>query len=133
MNILLFGKGGQVGWELQRSLSVLGTVTALDHDSTEHCGDFANPAGVAETVRALRPDVIVNAAAHTAVDKAESEADFARTLNATTPGAIAQEAAKLGAWLVHYSTDYVFDGSGTRPWVETDTPGPLSVYGATKW
>ena len=100
MNILLFGKGGQVGWELQRSLSVLGTVTALDFDSTEHCGDFANPAGVAETVRALRPDVIVNAAAHTAVDKAESEADFARTLNATTPGAIAQEAAKLGAWLV---------------------------------
>ncbi len=132
MNILLFGKGGQVGWELQRSLSVLGTVTALDHDSTEHCGDFANPAGVAETVRTLRPDVIVNAAAHTAVDKAESEADFARTLNATTPGAIAQEAAKLGAWLVHYSTDYVFDGSGSRPWVETDTPAPLSVYGRTK-
>ena len=132
MNILLFGKGGQVGWELQRSLSVLGTVTALDFDSTEHCGDFANPAGVAETVRALRPDVIVNAAAHTAVDKAESEADFARTLNATTPGAIAQEAAKLGAWLVHYSTDYVFDGSGNRPWVETDQPAPLSVYGRTK-
>lgn len=132
MNILLFGKGGQVGWELQRSLSVLGNVTALDHDSTDHCGDFANPAGVAETVRALRPDVIVNAAAHTAVDKAESEADFARTLNATTPGAIAQEAAKLGAWLVHYSTDYVFDGSGNRPWVEADTPAPLSVYGRTK-
>ena len=132
MNILLFGKGGQVGWELQRSLSVLGAVTALDHDSTEHCGDFANPAGVAETVRTLRPDVIVNAAAHTAVDKAESEADFARALNATTPGAIAQEAAKLGAWLVHYSTDYVFDGSGNRPWVETDRPAPLSVYGRTK-
>ena len=132
MNILLFGKGGQVGWELQRSLSVLGSVTALDFDSTEHCGDFANPAGVAETVRTLRPDVIVNAAAHTAVDKAESEADFARTLNAITPGAIAQEAAKLGAWMVHYSTDYVFDGSGSRPWVETDTPAPLSVYGRTK-
>ncbi|PJI99210.1 dTDP-4-dehydrorhamnose reductase [Acidovorax sp. 69] len=132
MNILLFGKGGQVGWELQRSLSVLGTVTALDFDSTEHCGDFSNPAGVVETVRTLRPDVIVNAAAHTAVDKAESEADFARTLNATTPGAIAQEAAKLGAWLVHYSTDYVFDGRGSRPWVETDTPAPLSVYGRTK-
>ena len=132
MNILLFGKGGQVGWELQRSLSVLGTVTALDFDSIEHCGDFSNPAGVVETVRALRPDVIVNAAAHTAVDKAESEAEFARTLNATTPGALAQEAAKLGAWLVHYSTDYVFDGSGSRPWVETDTPAPLSVYGRTK-
>ncbi len=132
MNILLFGKNGQVGWELQRSLSVLGTVTALDFDSTEHCGDFANPAGVAETVRALRPDVIVNAAAHTAVDKAESESEFARTLNATTPGAIAQEAAKLGAWLVHYSTDYVFDGSGSLPWMETDVPAPLSVYGRTK-
>ena len=132
MNILLFGKGGQVGWELQRSLSVLGTVTALDFDSTEHCGDFSNTADVVETVRALRPDVVVNAAAHTAVDKAESEADFARTLNATTPGAIAQEAAKLGAWVVHYSTDYVFDGSGSRPWVESDTPAPLSVYGRTK-
>ena len=132
MNILLFGKRGQVGWELQRSLSVLGDVTALDFDSTEHCGDFSNPAGVAETVRALRPDVIVNAAAHTAVDKAESEPDLARTLNATTPGAIAEEAAKLGSWLVHYSTDYVFDGSGSRPWLETDTPAPLSVYGRTK-
>jgi dTDP-4-dehydrorhamnose reductase len=132
MNILLFGKNGQVGWELQRSLSVLGTVTALDFDSADHCGDFANPAGVADTVRALRPDVIVNAAAHTAVDEAESEPEFARTLNATTPGAIAQEAAKLGAWLVHYSTDYVFDGSGERPWVETDTPAPLNVYGRTK-
>jgi len=132
MNILLFGKGGQVGWELQRSLSVLGAVTALDFDSTEHCGDFSNTAGVVETVRTLRPDVIVNAAAHTAVDKAESEAEFVRTLNATTPGAIAQEAARLGAWLVHYSTDYVFDGSGSRPWVETDAPAPLSVYGRTK-
>lgn len=132
MNILLFGKGGQVGWELQRSLAVLGHVTALDHDSTDHCGDFANPEGIAATVRALRPDVIVNAAAHTAVDKAESEPELARLLNATTPGVLAREAAALGAWLVHYSTDYVFDGSGTRPWVETDTPAPLSVYGRTK-
>ena len=132
MNILLFGKGGQVGWELQRSLSVLGQVTALDFDSTEHCGDFSNPAGLADTVRALRPDIIVNAAAHTAVDKAESEPDLARTLNATAPGVLAEEAARLGAWLVHYSTDYVFDGSGERPWVEDDAPAPLSVYGATK-
>ncbi len=132
MNILLFGKGGQVGWELQRSLSVLGQVTALDFDSQEHCGDFGNPAGIADTVRALRPDVIVNAAAHTAVDKAESEPDRARLLNATTPGVVAQEAARLGAWLAHYSTDYVFDGSGSRPWVETDAPAPLSVYGRTK-
>ena len=132
MNILLFGKGGQVGWELQRSLAVLGRVTALDHDSTDHCGDFANPEGIAATVRALKPDVIVNAAAHTAVDKAESEPELARLLNATTPGVLAREAAALGAWLVHYSTDYVFDGSGERPWVEDDAPAPLSVYGATK-
>ena len=97
MKILLLGKGGQVGWELQRSLAPLGELVALDFDSTEHCGDFANPEGVRETVRALRPDVIVNAAAHTAVDKAESESDFARTLNATTPGAVAQAAQELGA------------------------------------
>jgi len=132
MNILLLGKGGQVGWELQRSLAVLGNVTALDFDSQEHCGDFSNPAGVTDTVRDLRPDIIVNAAAHTAVDKAESEPDLARLLNATTPGVLAEEAARLGALLVHYSTDYVFDGNGTRPWVETDTPAPLSCYGRTK-
>ncbi len=132
MNILLLGSGGQVGWELQRSLAVLGRVTALDFDSREHCGDFSNPQGVAETVRALRPDVIVNSAAHTAVDKAEGEPERARLLNATTPGVLADEAARSGAWLIHYSTDYVFDGSGERPWVESDTPAPLSVYGATK-
>ncbi len=132
MKILLLGKGGQVGWELQRSLSPLGERIALDHDSTDYCGDFANLAGLAETVRAVRPDVIVNAAAHTAVDKAESEPELVRTLNALAPEVLAQEAAKLGAWLVHYSTDYVFDGSGDTPWIETDTPGPLSVYGATK-
>jgi len=132
MNILLLGKGGQVGWELQRSLAVLGAVTALDFDSQDHCGDFSNPEGVRAAVRALRPDVIVNAAAHTAVDKAESEPELARLLNAATPGVLAEEAARLGAWLVHYSTDYVFDGSGTRLWVEADAPAPLSVYGATK-
>ncbi len=132
MNILLLGKGGQVGWELQRSLAVLGQVTPLDCDSQEYCGDFSQPDGIRDTVRALRPDVIVNAAAHTAVDKAESEPEFARLLNATTPGVLAEEAARLGAWLVHYSTDYVFDGSGSRPWVETDAPAPLSCYGRTK-
>ncbi len=131
-HILLLGSGGQVGWELQRSLAVLGRVTALDHDSTEHCGDFRNPEGVRETVRALRPDVIVNAAAHTAVDKAEGEPELARLLNATTPGVLAEEAARSGAWLIHYSTDYVFDGSGSRPWTEADAPAPLSIYGATK-
>ena len=132
MNILLLGKGGQVGWELQRSLAPLGHLTALDYDSTEHCGDFSNLQGLADTVRVVRPDVIVNAAAHTAVDKAESEPALARTLNALAPGVLAQEATKLGAWLVHYSTDYVFDGSGSRPWTETDTPAPLNVYGQTK-
>jgi dTDP-4-dehydrorhamnose reductase len=132
MKILLFGKGGQVGWELQRSLSALGELVALDFDSTDHCGDFSNLPGLATTVRALQPDVIVNAAAHTAVDKAESEPELARTLNALAPGVLAQEAAKLGALLVHYSTDYVFDGSGSRPWTEADAPAPLSVYGRTK-
>ena len=130
--ILLLGSGGQVGWELQRSLAPLGRVTALDFDSHEHCGDFSNPQGVAETVRALRPQVIVNAAAHTAVDKAEGEPELARLLNATTPGVLAEEAARSGAWLIHYSTDYVFDGRGDKPWSEADTPAPLSVYGATK-
>ena len=132
MKILLFGKGGQVGWELQRSLAPLGELVALDFDSTDQCGDFTNLAGLAQTVRDVRPDVIVNAAAHTAVDKAESEPDLARTINALAPSVLAQEAAKIGALLVHYSTDYVFDGSGTRLWTETDTPGPLSVYGQTK-
>ena len=132
MKILLFGKGGQVGWELQRSLAPLGELVVLDFDSTDHCGDFSNLGGLAATVRALRPDVIVNAAAHTAVDKAESEPELARTVNALAPSVLAQEAAKLGALLVHYSTDYVFDGSGSRPWTEADAPAPLSVYGLTK-
>ena len=132
MKILLLGKGGQVGWELQRSLSPLGELVALDFDSTELCGDFTNPAGLAETVRQVRPQLIVNAAAHTAVDKAESEPELARLINATSPGVLAEQAQKLGAWLVHYSTDYVFDGSGTRAWTEADVPAPLSVYGLTK-
>lgn len=132
MRILLLGKNGQVGWELQRSLAPLGELIALDRHSTDLCGDLANLQGLAATVQQLRPDVIVNAAAHTAVDKAESEPALARTLNALAPGVLAQEAAKLGALLVHYSTDYVFDGSGTRPWTEADTPAPLSVYGQTK-
>jgi dTDP-4-dehydrorhamnose reductase len=132
MKILLFGKGGQVGWELQRSLNVLGEVVALDYDSTEHCGDFSNLPGLADTVRRVQPNIVVNAAAHTAVDKAESEPELVRTLNALAPQVLAQEAKQLGAWLVHYSTDYVFDGSGSVPWKETDKPAPLSVYGRTK-
>lgn len=132
MKILLLGKNGQVGWELQRSLAPLGELIALDRHSTDLCGDLGNLQGLAATVQQLRPDVIVNAAAHTAVDKAESEPALARTLNALAPGVLAQEAAKLGALLVHYSTDYVFDGSGSQPWSEVDTPAPLSVYGQTK-
>ena len=132
MKILLFGKNGQVGWELQRSLAPLGELIALDRHSINYCGDLNNLAGLADTVRAIQPDVIVNAAAHTAVDKAESEPDLAHTLNALAPEVLAREAAKLGAWLVHYSTDYVFDGSGERPWIESDATGPLSMYGASK-
>ena len=132
MKILLFGKNGQVGWELQRSLAPLGEVIALDSDSTEFCGDFTNMQGLIQTVRAIAPDIIVNAAAHTAVDKAESEPEIARTINALAPTLLAQEAKRSGAWLIHYSTDYVFDGSGDKPWVETDDTKPLNVYGKTK-
>jgi dTDP-4-dehydrorhamnose reductase len=136
MNILLFGRGGQVGWELQRSLSVLGEVVALGSDAHQNpqglCGDFTDLEGLARTVASVRPDVIVNAAAHTAVDKAQSEPELARTINALAPAVLAQAATKIGSWLVHYSTDYVFDGSGTAPWKEADATGPLSVYGQTK-
>lgn len=132
MKILLFGKNGQVGWELQRSLAPLGELVALASGSRELCGDLADLAGIARTVRAVAPDVIVNAAAHTAVDRAESEPERARTLNALAPGVLAQEAQRCGAWLVHYSTDYVFDGSGDAPWRETDPTDPLNVYGQTK-
>ena len=132
MKILLFGKSGQVGWELQRSLAPLGELVALGSSSREMCGDLNNLDGLAETVRRVSPDVIVNAAAHTAVDKAESEPEAAATLNARAPGILAEEALRRGALLVHYSTDYVFDGSGQRPWTEADAPGPLGVYGRTK-
>ena len=132
MRILLLGKGGQVGWELQRSLAPLGDLIALDQDSTTHCGSFVELEGLAATVRQVAPDVIVNAAAYTAVDKAESEVELARTINARAPAVLAVEAEKLGALLVHYSTDYVFDGSGSKPWQEDDQTGPLNVYGETK-
>lgn len=132
MKVLLLGKGGQVGWELQRSLQTVGELIALDFDSEEYCGDFTDLRGLAQTVQTIRPDIIVNAAAHTAVDKAESEPALANTINALAPAVLATEAAKLGALLVHYSTDYVFNGSGEAPWKESDTTGPLSVYGATK-
>ncbi|HEY8036060.1 MAG TPA: dTDP-4-dehydrorhamnose reductase [Methylobacter sp.] len=132
MRILLFGKGGQVGWELQRSLAPLGELVALSTDSQDLCGDFTHLEGIVQTVRAVAPDIIVNAAAYTAVDKAESESELSYTINARAPEVLAQEAKRSGAWLVHYSTDYVYDGSGDQPWIETDTTGPLSVYGKTK-
>ena len=132
MKILLLGKKGQVGWELQRSLASLGEVLALDRHSTPYCGDLSQTERLAQTVLDWRPDVIVNAAAHTAVDKAESEPELARCLNATAPAALAQAAAQIGALLVHYSTDYVFNGQGDQPWQEGDATGPLSVYGQTK-
>jgi len=132
MKILLLGKNGQVGWELQRSLAPLGELVALDHDSKEFSGDFTDLDGLANTVRAVAPDVIVNAAAHTAVDKAESEPELARTINALAPGVLAREARQANAWLIHYSTDYVFDGNGDKPWLENDPVAPLNVYGTTK-
>jgi len=133
MKILLLGKNGQVGWELQRSLAPLGDLVALDRSGADElCGDLADPPRLAATVRRIAPDIIVNAAAYTAVDKAESELELAHRINALAPSVLAEEAGKLGAWLVHYSTDYVFDGSGDRPWRETDATGPLGVYGQTK-
>ncbi len=138
MKILLLGCGGQVGWELQRSLAPLGEVEALDFNAPgpkaapELKADFTDPAQVAEIVRRVRPDVIVNSAAHTAVDKAEAEPDVARLINATTPGLVAKAAAEIGALLVHYSTDYVFDGSGEAPRDEAAPTAPLNVYGQTK-
>ncbi len=133
MRILLLGKDGQVGWELQRALAPLGKVVALGRGGTSTAtADLALPELLGETVRSVAPDVIVNAAAYTAVDKAETEPDLARTINATAPGRLARAAAEIGAWLVHYSTDYVFDGSGSAAWTEDSPTGPLNVYGQTK-
>jgi dTDP-4-dehydrorhamnose reductase len=132
VKILLLGKNGQVGWELQRSLAPLGEIIALDSDSQELCGDFTKLQGLAQTVRVVAPNLIVNASAHTAVDQAESESGLVRTINALAPAMLADEAKRCGAWLIHYSTDYVFDGSGEKPWLETDKTGPLNIYGSTK-
>ncbi|QTD45055.1 dTDP-4-dehydrorhamnose reductase [Ottowia testudinis] len=133
MKVLLLGKNGQVGWELQRSLAPLGEVVALDRAGDGGlCGDLGDLDRLVATVRAVQPRLIVNAAAYTAVDKAEAEPGVARRINAEAPGALARAAADLGALLVHYSTDYVFDGSGQRPWREDDATAPLNVYGRTK-
>ncbi|MDR5903007.1 dTDP-4-dehydrorhamnose reductase [Halomonas icarae] len=131
--ILLLGKNGQVGWELQRSLAPLGELISLDrHGQDDLVGDLTNLEGLRRTVRDLKPDVIVNAAAYTAVDRAEEQRDLATRINAEAPALLAEEARALNGLLVHYSTDYVFDGSGDAPWQETDTPGPVNHYGASK-
>jgi dTDP-4-dehydrorhamnose reductase len=132
MKILLFGKTGQVGWELQRSLAPLGELVALDRMSEGLCGELTDLDGIAATIRTVEPDVVVNTAAYTAVDRAESEPDLCRIINSAAPEVMAIEAQRIGAWMVHYSTDYVFDGSGTRPWSEDDVPAPINVYGQTK-
>ncbi|NQY25925.1 MAG: dTDP-4-dehydrorhamnose reductase [Piscirickettsiaceae bacterium] len=132
MKILLFGKNGQVGWELQRSLAVLGEVIALSSKSQAYCGDFTDLQGLAETIRQIKPDIIVNATAYTAVDKAESEGDLVKIINTDAVEVLAQETKALDALLIHYSTDYVFDGEGSQPWKETDKTNPINTYGKTK-
>ncbi|AWI81675.1 dTDP-4-dehydrorhamnose reductase [Parazoarcus communis] len=133
MKILLFGMNGQVGWELQRSLAPLGELVAVGHQGANGlCGDFSTPEALAKTVRDVAPNLIINAAAHTAVDKAEGEPALARAINTDAPAVLAREAKQLGALLVHYSTDYVFDGSGNTPRSEDAETAPLSVYGQTK-
>ncbi|WP_060482504.1 dTDP-4-dehydrorhamnose reductase [Pseudomonas sp. NBRC 111119] len=133
MRILLLGKNGQVGWELQRALAPLGELIALDRRGGDGlCGDLTDLAGLAATVRTVKPDVIVNAAAYTAVDRAESEQSLANLINSEAPGLLAREASAIGAWFVHYSTDYVFDGSGQGRWEEDADTNPLSAYGRSK-
>lgn len=132
MKILLFGANGQVGWRLRHSLAGLGEVIALDRASRPLCGNLLDAAGVAASVASVAPDVVVNAAAYVEVDRAEDEPDLAFAVNATACAALARAAARQGAWLVHYSTDYVYDGSGDRPWRETDAPHPLNAYGRSK-
>ena len=133
MKILLLGKNGQVGWELQRALAPLGELVALDRQGGEGlCGDLADLDGLRQTIRSVNPDVLVNAAAYTAVDKAESEPERAELINAKASQVMAQEMLKLDGWLLHYSTDYVFNGGGVKPWKEDDLTGPLNHYGVTK-
>jgi dTDP-4-dehydrorhamnose reductase len=126
--VLLFGRNGQLGWELAHRLAFLGELTMLGSAEV----DFARPEAIRSAVRAAQPSVIVNAAAYTAVDKAESEPELAWAINAQAPGVLAEEAARAGSLLVHYSTDYVFDGSKAEPYIETDPTNPLNVYGKSK-
>ncbi|TCV83431.1 dTDP-4-dehydrorhamnose reductase [Sulfurirhabdus autotrophica] len=126
--ILLIGKNGQVGWELARTLAPLGEIIIVDRQVV----DLAKPDSIVSTVREIKPNIIVNAAAYTAVDKAESEPDLAEAINSIAPGILAEEARRINALLIHYSTDYVFDGTKDEPYTELDIPNPLSVYGKTK-
>ena len=132
MKIILFGRSGQLGWELQRALAPLGEVISFGRGLGQSDADFSKPESLANIIRTIKPGIIVNAAAYTAVDKAEDEPELANLVNAEAPRVLAHEAASLGAWLIHYSTDYVFDGSGTAPWLETDLPSPLNAYGRSK-
>ena len=128
LRILLIGRSGQLGWELQRCLAPLGEVVTYDYPEI----DLAKPASLPALMRGVNPQVIVNSAAYTNVDKAESEAELARQINAISPGVLAEEARRLGAAFIHYSTDYVFDGCKGAPYTESDVPHPLNVYGQTK-
>ncbi len=134
MKIVLLGPDGQVGWELQRALAPLGELIALPRATpgSTLCGDLAQPERLVASLRSLQPTVVVNAAGYTAVDKAESQPALAHTVNALTVGAVARLMAELGGWLVHYSSDYVFDGSGSQPRDESAPTGPLNIYGQTK-
>lgn len=132
MKILLFGADGQVGWQLRRSLSVLGEVVAPAKSGGGLCGDLRDARGLQATVEAVAPDAVVNAAAYTAVDQAEGDEAGAFAVNAQACEALAAASARAGAWLVHFSSDYVYDGQGERPWRESDATGPLGVYGRSK-
>ena len=133
ITILLLGKNGQVGWELQRALNPLGKVIALDRAGQKGlCGDISDLDGLRHTIEQIKPDILINAAGYTAVDQAQSEPEMAAQLNHHAPALMAELMKAQAGCLVHYSTDYVFDGSGSQPWKETDSTGPLNVYGATK-
>jgi dTDP-4-dehydrorhamnose reductase len=127
--VLLLGAGGQLGMQLKQALTAKVDLTALARTDL----DFTDAGAIRNAVRDAKPEIIINAAAYTAVDKAESEPEQARLVNTVAPGIVAEELAKTNGWLIHYSTDYVFDGSGAKPWVETDPTGPLGVYGQTKF
>lgn len=128
MKFLLLGKNGQIGWELQRTLFTIGEVVSLGRNEL----DLANFTALRETVRAISPQLIVNAAAYTAVDKAESQPELAMAINGTASGILAEEAIRCSGALIHYSTDYLFDGSKTSPYVEDDSPNPINIYGKSK-